>query len=122
MGPELRAYSFACPIRFRRKLALAESVCVPSVLGRGDRCIGSPKEKHKGGNPMSRSLAFMFVASSIVSAVSIAYAQHAMMDDKELMAKLKGAAPASIIERATILNMGADGKMKVIQQGNNGWT
>ena len=45
-----------------------------------------------------------------------------MVSDTELMAKLKDAAPANILQHATIMNMGADGKMKVIQQGNNGWT
>jgi hypothetical protein len=71
---------------------------------------------------MKRALAFMLVTSSIVGSGSMAYAQHAMMDDKELMTKLKDAAPARILEHATVLNMGADGKMKVIKQGNNGWT
>ena len=71
---------------------------------------------------MKRALAFIFVTSSIVGSGSIAYAQHAMMDDKELMTKLKDAAPARILEHATVLNMGADGKMKVIKQGDNGWT
>jgi hypothetical protein len=71
---------------------------------------------------MTRALAILFVTSSIVGSVSIAYAQHAMMDDKELMTKLKDAAPARILEHATVMNMGADGKMKVIKQGDNGWT
>jgi hypothetical protein len=71
---------------------------------------------------MQRTLAFLIVASSIAGAVSIVYAQHAMVDDKELMAKLKDAAPAYVLEHATVLNMGADGKMKAIQQGTNGWT
>ena len=48
--------------------------------------------------------------------------QHAIISDAELMAKLKDAAPASVVERATIMNMDHDGKMKVIRQGNNGWT
>ena len=71
---------------------------------------------------MTRALAILLVTSSIVGSVSLAYAQHAMMDDKELMTKLKDAAPPRILEHATVMNMGADGKMKVIQQGNNGWT
>ena len=71
---------------------------------------------------MKRALAFLFVTSSIVGSFSIAYAQHAMVDDKVLMTKLKEAAPPHIIEHATVMNMTADGKMKVIQQGNNGWT
>src|SRR5215204_4759618 len=71
---------------------------------------------------MSRALAVLIVASSIVGSVSIAHAQHAMIDDKELMTKLKDAAPARILEHATVLNMGPDGKMKVVKQGDNGWT
>ena len=71
---------------------------------------------------MKRALAFLFVTSSIVGSFSIAYAQHAMVDDKVLMTKLKEAAPPHILEHATVMNMTADGKMKVIQQGNNGWT
>jgi len=66
---------------------------------------------------MKRSLVFLFFSASLVP---MAYAQHAMMDDKELMMRLKDAAPAYILEHATILNMGADGKMKAVQQGNNG--
>ena len=44
---------------------------------------------------MKRLLASLLVTSSIVGSVSIAYAQHAMMDDKELMTKLKDAAPSA---------------------------
>jgi cell division protein FtsL len=36
---------------------------------------------------MKRTLAFLFV-TSILSSVSVVYAQHAMMDDKELLNKL----------------------------------
>ena len=70
---------------------------------------------------MKNALAFLFV-TSIVGSVLAAYAQHAMMDDKELLTKLKDTAPPHVIEHATILNMAADGKMKAIQEGNNGWT
>ena len=59
---------------------------------------------------MKRSLVFLFFSATLVS---MAYAQHAMVDDKELMTKLMDAAPAYPLEHATILNMGADGKMKV---------
>jgi hypothetical protein len=38
------------------------------------------------------------------------------------MNKLKDAAPAAVLKGATILNMGADEQMKVIQAGTNGWT
>ena len=67
------------------------------------------------------AFAFLFVAS-IGGFAPTAYAQHAMVDDKDVKTHLKDAAPATIIEHATIMNMTADGKMKVIQQGTNGWT
>jgi hypothetical protein len=41
------------------------------------------------------------------------------MSDKQLMQKLKGAAPKNILDNATILKMGSDGKMKVIKEGTN---
>jgi hypothetical protein len=71
---------------------------------------------------MKPVLAVLLASSSVAGLLSVASAQHAMMSDTELMAKLKDAAPANVIEHATVMNMGADGKMKVIQQGNNGWT
>jgi hypothetical protein len=71
---------------------------------------------------MKRMAAFLFVSTSILGAVSVTYAQHAGMDDSELMSRLRTAAPAHVLEHATVMSMGADGKMKVIQEGNNGWT
>ena len=71
---------------------------------------------------MRRSLALAFLISSVVGQISVTHAQHATMSDKQLMQKLKGAAPKSILDNATILNMGSDGKMKVIKEGTNGWT
>jgi len=71
---------------------------------------------------MKRAFAFLFVTSSIAVLASTAYPQHATIGDKELMATLKEAAPAHILEHATVMNMGADGKMRAIQEGNNGWT
>ena len=72
---------------------------------------------------MERLLAFLFAAFSIVaSSVSVAYAQHAAMSDEALMKLLIGAAPQHVLDGATILNMGADGKMKTVRQGTNGWT
>jgi hypothetical protein len=71
---------------------------------------------------MKGTLALLFAISSTAGFVLNAYAQHASMSDKELMTKLKEAAPAHVLDHATIMNMGADGKMKVIREGNNGWT
>jgi hypothetical protein len=78
-------------------------------------------QETRGGDPMKSALGFLFV-SSILGSVSVVYAQHAMMNDKQLLSELKDAAPAHVLEHATIMNMGPDGKMKVIQEGNNGWT
>jgi len=72
---------------------------------------------------MKRASAVLLVTSCIAGLMSTAYAdEHKMMSDTELMADLNGAAPAHIVAHATIMNMGADGKMKVIQKGTNGWT
>ncbi|MBS0268480.1 MAG: hypothetical protein JSS54_05815 [Proteobacteria bacterium] len=53
---------------------------------------------------------------------SIALAAGVMRSDEELIKALKTAAPAAIVEHATIMNMANDGTMKVIQKGTNGWT
>jgi hypothetical protein len=71
---------------------------------------------------MKTALAFLF-ASSILASVSVVYADPAMMmSDQEVLTKLRDTAPAHVLEGATIMNMSADGKMKVIKEGNNGWT
>jgi hypothetical protein len=68
---------------------------------------------------MQRS--FLLVLLS-VGFTAQAMAQHAAMSDEELLTKLKGAAPAEVLDRATILNMAPDGTTKVVREGNNGWT
>lgn len=68
---------------------------------------------------MQRS--FLLVLLS-VGFTAQAMAQHAAMSDEELLTKLKGAAPAEVLDHATILNMAPDGKTKVVREGNNGWT
>jgi hypothetical protein len=70
---------------------------------------------------MQATLALLILTFLLASA-SEAKAQYATMSDKELMTDLKGAAPQSVIEHATIVNMGSDSEMKVIREGSNGWT
>ena len=71
---------------------------------------------------MQRTLSFLLFSSSVmVNAVAV-HAQHAAMTDQELATQLNGAAPPQVLEHATILNMGPDGKMKVVREGNNRWT
>jgi hypothetical protein len=64
----------------------------------------------------------LLVLIFLLASAPQANAQHATMSDEELMADLKGAAPQNVVEHATIMNMGSDNKMKVIREGNNGWT
>src|SRR5215470_4982846 len=75
-----------------------------------------------GGHQMKRVLTSLFVACAIVAPASVANAQHATMSDADLTKLLVGAAPQHVLEGATILNMGADGKMKTVREGTNGWT
>jgi len=70
---------------------------------------------------MKRSITFFAAGSLTLSIMSSALAQHAR-SDAELMEYLKGAAPDEVIKGATIMNAAADGSMKSIQAGGNGWT
>jgi hypothetical protein len=71
---------------------------------------------------MKRTFIMLAVISSLLAAISGAVAQHTVVTAQELMDKLRDAAPAAVLKGAAILNMGADGQMKVIQVGTNGWT
>lgn len=64
----------------------------------------------------------LLVMTFLLAGAAQAKAQHSIMSGEELMADLKGAAPPNVVEHATIMNMGSDNKMKVIREGNNGWT
>jgi hypothetical protein len=77
-----------------------------------------------------RTALYLLVPSFFLAAVLGAGAQQTTMTDEELMAQLKGSAPQSVVEHATIMNMdsadtmgmGSGDKMRVVQQGSNGWT
>ena len=71
---------------------------------------------------MKHTLAVLAAGSFFVAAISVVTAQHAAVTDQELMDKLKDAAPAAVLKGATVLNMDANGQMKSIQSGTNGWT
>lgn len=71
---------------------------------------------------MKNGLACLVGGAAILSASSFAFSDGLMRTDEELMKVLQTAAPAAIVEHATIMNMGHDGKMKTIQEGTNGWT
>ena len=42
--------------------------------------------------------------------------------DAKLIASAEKAAPASVAKHATIVTMGADGSMRTVREGKNGWT
>jgi hypothetical protein len=73
---------------------------------------------------------YLLVLSFFLACLPQARAEQATMSgqgqqtvsDEELMTRLIGAAPQSVVEHATIMNMGSDGKMKVVRNGDNGWT
>src|SRR5262249_5904390 len=60
--------------------------------------------------------------SFLIAAISCAYAQQAMMTDEELIDALKDAAPAAVLNDATILNRGAEGQMTPIKKGTGAFT
>ena len=67
------------------------------------------------------SLLCTILTSALVPFTGAAHAQ-TTVSDLELMTDLKGAAPQSVVEQATIMSMGPDNKMKVVREGSNGWT
>ena len=62
------------------------------------------------------------VASIALAAVAKADQSMASMSEEQLTQHLSTAAPPEVLAHATIMNMGQDGKMKVVRQGDNGWT
>jgi hypothetical protein len=71
---------------------------------------------------MKRFIKLLTVGSFLVATMSSTIAQHAMLNDQEAVGRVKEAAPPEVVKGATILNMAADGQMKTIQAGKNGWT
>ena len=67
----------------------------------------------------------MIIASTFVLATST-YAEgmkpKAAASDQKLIASAMSAAPAAIAKHATIVAMGADGKMRTLRKGTNGFT
>lgn len=73
---------------------------------------------------MRTSLRFLLplcVASSLVL-LTQAGAAAAAKSDKELIANALSAGPTSIAHDASVVAMGADGKMRTLRKGSNGWT
>jgi hypothetical protein len=62
------------------------------------------------------------LGAALIATMSSTIAQHAMPSDQEVMDKVKEGAPPEVVKGAIVLNMAADGQMKTIQAGTNGWT
>jgi hypothetical protein len=58
----------------------------------------------------------------MIALTSFAGTDQAATGDQDLMQVLSKAAPKTVLDHATIMNMGADGKMSVVRQGDNGFT
>jgi hypothetical protein len=64
-----------------------------------------------------------FITTTVIAGALVASLASgaAAMSDQELLATLNGAAPQDVLDHATILNKEADGTMKVVREGDNGW-
>lgn len=69
-----------------------------------------------------KSVLVPILAGSLIAVASLANAQMKHMSDEELMKTLEGAAPPEVFKNATVLSMQADGTMKEVRKGTNGWT
>jgi len=71
---------------------------------------------------MRYTLALTILALAFGIAAVPAGAQTSGMSESDYMAKIKAAAPASVVQGAHIVEMQADGSMKTLQAGENGFT
>jgi hypothetical protein len=71
---------------------------------------------------MSRMLPTLILSLVLCGITSVNAQQHSSMSDQEVMESVKGAAPPSVVDNATVMNIGSDGQMKMIREGSNGWT
>lgn len=71
---------------------------------------------------MFRNVTVAALAATMLAAPISAGAQGSSMTDSEYIAKVATGAPAAIVKNATIVEMNADGSMRTVQTGTNGWT
>jgi len=64
----------------------------------------------------------LLILTLLVTAAFGADKPKAAPTDAKLIASAMSAAPASVSKGATIVAMGADGSMRTLRQGTNGWT
>jgi len=77
---------------------------------------------------MNRHHALAWLACSVftVASIAMASAQHqhtaGPMSDEEIIKSAMAAAPSSVAKDATIVDVSADGKMRTVRKGTNGFT
>ncbi|MGB8521178.1 MAG: hypothetical protein WCD38_13545 [Candidatus Tumulicola sp.] len=71
---------------------------------------------------MFRYMVSAALAAGMLIAPIAAVAQGSGMSDSEYMAKILTAAPENVVKGATIVQMNADGSMRTLQTGTNGFT
>ena len=62
------------------------------------------------------------LAMVVAAATQTAEAKTKAPSDARLIASAERAAPAAVAKGATIVSVGADGKMRTLREGHNGWT
>lgn len=68
------------------------------------------------------SLVLAFAAAVTIGSAGARAQQMGPMSDADYMAKVKGAAPESVVSGATIIRMEKNGPMRTLQSGSNGFT
>jgi hypothetical protein len=71
---------------------------------------------------MKALLTPMLAGTFLVGLATAAFPETKHVSDDQLLKTLEGAAPATILANATVLNMAPDGTMKTVRTGTNGWT
>jgi len=64
----------------------------------------------------------MALAMAMAATTQTTVAKTSTPSDARLIASAQRAAPAAVAKDATIVAMGADGKMRTLREGRNGWT
>ena len=67
---------------------------------------------------------FLYSVAALLGVATTAYGQHAShhMSDPEIIKVSLSAAPKAIAKDATVIDIGADGNVRVVRQGKGEWT
>ena len=68
------------------------------------------------------TLALVVLIGVSISADDMKHMKSATMTDKQIIASATAAAPASVAKNASVVAINADGTMRTVRQGTNGFT